>query len=222
MIFPVLQALLTVSVCIQSLKPDSDIPAPKKKHKKEVPEDDSISPSSSLLIKLSAKFRQLSCDKYGSRVAELLVALAPTPLYLEIINSVCSGAFALEEVIQHSSGHHILIKLVAFCTDIPLLLLLTKTLCEKIDTILSAGHGMILVGLIKKLADPEQKKALCGKHGSASEWNQCQTVFVTALKKAYADHGPQGWTDEQKRDYFVVVVGALYQKNFRKDPKVSG
>ena len=211
-----LQALLTAVVIFHVLQPENNTATSSKKHTKITESE-----ASSLLEKLAEKFRPLSCDTYGSRVAELLIALSPTPVYLDIINTVCSGEFGLEEIIRNASAHHILIKLVAFCTDIPLLLLLTKTLCEKIDVILAAGHGMMLVGLSKKLGDTEQKKALCGRHGSATEWNQCQTVFVAALRKTYSEHGPQGWTDEQKRDYFVVVVGALYPKNFRKDPKVS-
>ncbi|OQV16314.1 hypothetical protein BV898_09622 [Hypsibius exemplaris] len=212
----VVQALLATLVAYRTSKLQNDESSRSKKKS-----SDSAAVSIQLFDKLSKKFAALSLDVYGSRVAELLIALAPSALYLELIDTVCGSEFGMDEIIQNNNAHHVLIKLVEFCTDIPLLLVLTKALCEKLDVILSSGHGMILVGLSKKLSDGDQKKAMCGRHGSASEWNQCQSLFVTALKKSYGEHGPQGWTDDQKRDYFVVVVGALYPKNFRKDPKIT-
>ncbi|GAV03591.1 hypothetical protein RvY_13987 [Ramazzottius varieornatus] len=168
---------------------------------------------------LADKYEELSLDRYGSRLMELTVAVSSPTVFGKILNTMSNSDFQMTNFLSYPNSNHVFIRVIEFCTDMSLLLLLTNMVCSNLSTLSQSGHWMVLVRLVQKLADEGQKKAVCGRHGSATEWNQCQKSVLTALKNFYGQHGPNGWNDDQKRDYFVIMLGALQPKNFRKDPQ---
>lgn len=178
--------------------------------------DISVAQSTVLLHKLAYLFPRIVCDKYGSRVAEHLVASAFPDVFDEVLNSVLEEEF-LVQLIQDQSGHHGIIKLITFCSDVNQLLRITEGVSSRIDLVLKQGRGLILVKLFQKLADDEQKQAACGRQGSAAEWNRCQHLMMSGLRDVYDENRPDGWTDVEVKDSFGLLVGALYPRNFNNE-----
>lgn len=163
---------------------------------------------------LIKNFNNLIFDKYGSRVAELTITCADEVALFQLVQELTKDAVTSEKILADNSAHHSLIKIVDVCTDMTLLSLLITSICGAIEAVVMNGRSLIVVGIAQKLGDTNLKQVICGKRGSASEWNQCQTVLIESLKSFYMKFAPNGWSDAQKRDCFVVLVGAFYPRNF--------
>ncbi|XP_055327684.1 nucleolar protein 9-like [Paramacrobiotus metropolitanus] len=169
-----------------------------------------------LLGKFVSIFDEISLDKYGSRIAELVIAALGRIAFENLVGKISAGQEVLDRLVRDHYAHHTIIRMVMSCSSVALLCEMCKAVSANCAGILESGHGMLLVKLAQILSNSATKQRLCRSSEDEKQWYQCQDVFSKALNSFYSSSISASWAVHEKTAAVLVCTGALYPKNIRE------